>query len=382
MEIYLDNAATTAQKPPAVFEAMQKILSSNQYGNPSRGAHAFSLRAWQVIDHAKMLVKKLFCADDDYAVAFTANSTTALNFTLKGLLKPGDHVIATAWEHNAVLRPLYQLAKNDIAASFLPAQEKTGTLCYEQLESLLKKNTRLLVCNLASNVTGNVVELEKIKSFCQKHGLIFVADASQAAGCCPLSLADGAIDALCFTGHKSLYGPGGTGGVCLKKSLRLEPLITGGDGNFSFSHEQPASLPLVLEAGTANVAGAAGLAAGIGYILQKTPAAIFAKEQSLLQRLELGIKNVPGIITYGEAAPKRLGVLSLNFSGIDSADVSDILWNDYQIATRSGYHCAPLMHEALGTKATGCVRFSLSDFTMEEEIDAAIFALHEIGKKL
>ena len=375
---YFDNAATTVQKPQTVADAVYDVLSSGLYGNPSRGAHGYSLRAYELVLDAKEQVKGLFHAGPDYDVAFTHNSTTALNLVLKGLLRPGDHVLTTMWEHNAVLRPLYQLEKEGVAIDFIGSDAHTGQLRYEEMEQKIRPETKLLVCNHASNVTGNVLDLSCIASFCQNHGLFLVVDASQSAGVVPIDMSDGTVTAVCFTGHKSLYGPGGTGGVCIRRDAPVRPVLTGGDGVHAFDHDQPGGVPAILEAGTSNVAGIAGLRAGVAYIRDHWQQ-LRQKQADLNARFLQGLRSIPGLVIYGDFSRPRVPVFAVNFSGAESAVVSDILWETYGIATRPGFHCAPLLHESLGTKQQGAVRFSLSSFTTEEDLEAAPVALKKIS---
>lgn len=375
---YFDNAATTVQKPQAVADAVHDVLSSGLYGNPSRGAHGYSLRAYELVLDAKEQVKGLFHAGPDYDVAFTHNSTTALNLVLKGLLGPGDHVLTTMWEHNAVLRPLYQLEKEGVAIDFIGSDAHTGQLRYEELEQKIRPETKLLVCNHASNVTGNVLDLSRIASFCQNHDLLLVVDASQSAGVMPIDMSDGTVTAVCFTGHKSLYGPGGTGGVCIRRDAPVRPVLTGGDGVHAFDHDQPGGVPDILEAGTANVAGIAGLRAGVAYIRDHWQR-LQQNQADLGSRFLQGLQRIPGLVIYGDFSRPRVPVFAVNFPGAESAVVSDILWETYGIATRPGFHCAPLLHESLGTKQQGAVRFSLSSFTTEEDLEAALVALKKIS---
>lgn len=375
---YFDNAATTVQKPQTVADAVYDVLSSGLYGNPSRGAHGYSLRAYELVLDAKEQVKGLFHAGPDYDVAFTHNSTTALNLVLKGLLRPGDHVLTTMWEHNAVLRPLYQLEKEGVAIDFIGSDAHTGQLRYEEMEQKIRPETKLLVCNHASNVTGNVLDLSCIASFCQNHGLFLVVDASQSAGVVPIDMSDGTVTAVCFTGHKSLYGPGGTGGVCIRRDVPVRPVLTGGDGVHAFDHDQPGGVPAILEAGTSNVAGIAGLRAGVAYIRDHWQQ-LRQKQADLNARFLQGLRSIPGLVIYGDFSRPRVPVFAVNFSGAESAVVSDILWETYGIATRPGFHCAPLLHESLGTKQQGAVRFSLSSFTTEEDLEAALVALKKIS---
>ncbi|WP_296822698.1 aminotransferase class V-fold PLP-dependent enzyme [uncultured Megasphaera sp.] len=375
---YFDNAATTVQKPQTVADAVYDVLSSGLYGNPSRGAHGYSLRAYELVLDAKEQVKGLFHAGPDYDVAFTHNSTTALNLVLKGLLRPGDHVLTTMWEHNAVLRPLYQLEKEGVAIDFIGSDAHTGQLRYEEMEQKIRPETKLLVCNHASNVTGNVLDLSCIASFCQNHGLFLVVDASQSAGVVPIDMSDGTVTAVCFTGHKSLYGPGGTGGVCIRRDAPVRPVLTGGDGVHAFDHDQPGGVPAILEAGTSNVAGIAGLRAGVAYIRDHWQQ-LRQKQADLNARFLQGLQSIPGLVIYGDFSRPRVPVFAVNFPGAESAVVSDILWETYGIATRPGFHCAPLLHESLGTKQQGAVRFSLSSFTTEEDLEAALVALKKIS---
>ena len=375
---YFDNAATTVQKPQTVADAVYDVLSSGLYGNPSRGAHGYSLRAYELVLDAKEQVKGLFHAGPDYDVAFTHNSTTALNLVLKGLLRPGDHVLTTMWEHNAVLRPLYQLEKEGVAIDFIGSDAHTGPLRYEEMEQKIRPETKLLVCNHASNVTGNVLDLSCIASFCQNHGLFLVVDASQSAGVVPIDMSDGTVTAVCFTGHKSLYGPGGTGGVCIRRDAPVRPVLTGGDGVHAFDHDQPGGVPAILEAGTSNVAGIAGLRAGVAYIRDHWQQ-LRQKQADLNARFLQGLRSIPGLVIYGDFSRPRVPVFAVNFPGAESAVVSDILWETYGIATRPGFHCAPLLHESLGTKQQGTVRFSLSSFTTEEDLEAALVALKKIS---
>lgn len=379
---YFDNAATTARKPESVAQAVYEGLHSGLYGNPSRGAHGYSLRAYRAVLEAKDLVKELFHGHDEYEVAFTHNSTTALNMVLKGLIHSGDHVLTTTWEHNAVLRPLYQLESLGAQLDFIASDPLTGALHYDELEEKLRPSTKIVVCNHASNVTGNVIDLTRIKEFCQSHHLMLVVDVSQTAGTYPIDLSDGIVTAVCFTGHKSLYGPGGTGGVCIHKDTIITPYITGGDGVHSFEHEQPAVLPGVFEAGTANVAGIMGLAAGVKTILEHGVDAAAAHQQALADIFIPAVRNISGITLYGDYTNSHVGVYALNIGEAESAVISDILWNEYEMATRPGFHCAPLIHQQLHTETRGAVRFSFSSFTTKEDIQAAVSALQAIAKRI
>ncbi|WP_314576213.1 aminotransferase class V-fold PLP-dependent enzyme [Enterococcus gilvus] len=372
MGIYLDNAATTAQKPSVVAEAMTATLTGD-YGNPSRGAHGYSLAGYRVAEKARNQIKALFHADQRYEVAFTNNATVALNEVLKGLIQPGDHVLTTSWEHNSVLRPLYQLEAQGARFDVVSSEAVTGRLRYDEFVAKVRPETKAVVCNQASNVTGNLLDLEWVKTFCEERGLYLILDASQTAGVVPIDLTDGKVAAVCFTGHKSLYGPQGTGGVCLLKNLPLEPVLTGGDGMQSFAKVQPKELPTLLEAGTLNIPGLAGLAASIEWLQTNE------SNGALGDYFSKGLQNIEGVTVYGALSDPRVSVFSINIKDAESAFVSDILWEEYRIATRPGYHCAPLMHDALGTADRGTVRLSLSHFTTQSEIDTVLEAIQNLA---
>lgn len=372
MAIYLDNAATTAQKPAVVAEAMTTILTG-EYGNPSRGAHGYSLASYRVAENARNQLKELFKADKRYEVAFTNNATVALNEVLKGLIQTGDHVITTTWEHNSVLRPLYQLEAAGASFDVVSSEVLTGRLNYQEFAEKLRPETKAVICNHASNVTGNLLDLEWVKAFCAEHKLYLIIDASQTAGVVPIDLSDGKIAAVCFTGHKSLYGPQGTGGVCLLKDLPLEPVITGGDGMQSFSKVQPKELPTLLEAGTLNIPGLAGLTASVQWVKEKE------EKAALGDYFYQELKKIDDLTIYGDFSGPRVDVFSINIKDAESAIVSDLLWEEFQIATRPGYHCAPLMHEALGTADRGTVRLSFSSFTTKAEVDTVLAALQNLA---
>lgn len=372
MGIYLDNAATTAQKPAVVAEAVTQILTG-EYGNPSRGAHGYSLAGFRVAEKARNQVKELFNADQRYEVAFTNNATVSLNEVLKGLIHVGDHVLTTSWEHNSVLRPLYQLEEQGASFDVVSSEAVTGRLNYQEFTEKVRPETKAVVCNHASNVTGNLLDLEWVKNFCAEQELYLIIDASQTAGVIPIDLSDGKIAALCFTGHKSLYGPQGTGGVCLLKDLPVEPVITGGDGMQSFSKVQPKNLPTLLEAGTLNIPGIAGLSASIQWLIEKEPA------EKLGTYFYQELQKIAGVTIYGDFTNPRVDVFSINIKDAESAIVSDVLWEEYQVATRPGYHCAPLMHEALGTADRGTVRLSFSSFTTKAEVDTVLAALQNLA---
>ena len=376
--IYLDNAATTRPKPPCVGAAVVEAM--NQWGNSGRGAHEEALSASRGIYEVREKIAALFgCPRPDHVV-FTPNSTHALNIAISGLLGPGDHVISTDWEHNSVLRPLYRLEENGGAVSFLSADEQ-GRLDYDCLPALLRRETKAIVCTHASNLTGDVVDLKRMADFAKKHGLLLILDASQTAGVFPIHMEEMGIDVLCFTGHKSLLGPQGTGGLCFREGLEIRPFAVGGTGVQSFLEHQPREYPTRLEAGTLNGHGIAGLAAGVDFILETGMDVIRDHEMALAKRFHAGVKNIPGVTVYGDFSNwNRTAVVALNIGDQDSGAVSDALWEDYGIATRPGAHCAPRMHRALGTVEQGAVRFSFSWFNAAQEIDDAIRAVKELAQ--
>lgn len=378
--IYLDNAATTIQKPPQVIQAVVDAMQT--LGNASRGAHSGALQADRVIWNARCKVAALFGFSHPERVVFTANATEALNIAINGLFQPGDHGISTDLEHNSVLRPLYRLEDQGvISLDFLPA-DALGNPDYRSLESLLRPNTRAIVMTHASNLTGNLVDLERVGKFAKAHGLLLVADVSQTAGSIPIFMEEWGIDILCFTGHKGLMGPQGTGGLCVAPGVELRPWKVGGSGFHSYSRTHPEEYPTHLEAGTLNGHGIAGLSAALFFLQEVGIDAIGEKENRLLSRFLDGVRQIPGVRVYGDfSQPRRCAIAALNLKDVDSAAVADALMADYGIAVRSGAHCAPRMHQALGTASQGAVRFSFSWFNTEQEVDAAIQALGELAQE-
>lgn len=376
--IYLDSSATSFLKPPQVAEAV--FRSFNTIGNAGRGAHAPTLNASRLIYDTREKLAALFGTPDPSRIAFTCNATEALNIAIHGAIHPGEHVITTACEHNSVLRPLYLKEKEGTELTIIPADIK-GRIRYDLLESSVKSNTSAIVLTHASNLSGNVTDLAFVSNFAKKHGLLLIVDASQTAGSLPINVEKMGIDILCFTGHKGLFGPQGTGGLYVREGLTLSPLKSGGSGIHSFDRQHPTDMPTALEAGTLNGHGIAGLNAGLDYILSTGVKNIHAKEISLARRFVNGISDISDLKLYGDIdTPLRTPIISLNIGNMSSASVSDILWEDYEICVRAGAHCAPLMHKTFGTEKQGAVRFSFSCFNTEAEIDTAIQAMHEIAE--
>ena len=374
--IYLDNAATTLHKPPQVMDAVVRAMTA--MGNAARGAHGGALEASRAVYAAR--VKLFGCPRPDHVV-FTANSTEALNLAINGILRPGDHAVTTDCEHNSVLRPLYRLEEErGVTLGIVPA-DRLGRVDYGAFERLVGPQTRAVVCTHASNLTGNVLDLARIGEIAHRQGALLVVDASQTAGAIPIDMEAMHIDVLCFTGHKGLMGPQGTGGLCIRPGVEIAPWKVGGSGVHSYDRHQPQEYPTRLEAGTLNSHGIAGLSAALDFISEVGVAAIEEKERALMDRFYRAVSATEGVTVYGDfSQARRSAIVTLNIRDYDSAAVSDELSESYGIATRPGAHCAPRMHEALGTTDRGAVRFSFSWFNTEDEVDAAIRAVRELAE--
>lgn len=378
--IYLDNAATTMQKPDAVIDAA--VLAMRSLANPGRGTNESALSAARAVYDARVRTAAFFGCTSAERVVFTCNSTEALNIAIQGIFKKDDHVITTDLEHNSVLRPLYLMEEQrGVSLSFVRS-DANGNISYEDFDALMQPNTRAIVCTHASNVTGNVLDICKIGDIAKRHGVLFIVDASQSAGCLPIDMEACGIDVLCFTGHKSMMAPQGTGGLCIGEGVDIQPLKVGGTGVFSYSKNQPEQYPTRLEAGTLNSHGIAALACAIDYIERIGITAIHEKEMALMRTFYDGIANIEGVTVYGDFSTAiRTPIVTLNVRDLDSGAVSDELSVTYGIATRPGAHCAPRMHEALGTVSQGAVRFSFGWFNTQDEVVEAIKAIKEIALK-
>lgn len=374
--IYFDNAATTIQKPKQVVEAVTQALCS--MGNAGRGAHNASMGASRMLFDTRKKLAELFGGNNPAQVVFTSNSTESLNMALKGLLNPWDHVITTQLEHNSVLRPLYELEDKGVELTILNSDAK-GRICYEDFEKEIKKNTKMIVCTHGSNLTGNLTDIRRVGEIARSHGLLFVVDASQTAGVFPIHVEEMKIDVLCFTGHKGLLGPQGTGGMYVREGVIIRPLKTGGSGVQTYSRTHPSQMPTALEAGTLNAHGLAGLDAALDYLKDTGIDVIRKKEQELMWYFYQKVLEIPGITVYGDFdSQERCPMVSLNVKDYGSSEVSDFLFTEYGISTRPGAHCAPLMHQAMGTEKQGAVRFSFSHYNTIEEIDIAVQVLKEL----
>lgn len=373
--IYFDNAATTLHKPQEVIDAVIKAMTS--MGNAGRGNTSASMEATHTIFEARENIAKFFNIEDSSNIAFTSNSTEALNTAIKGTLKSGDHVITTMLEHNSVLRPLYEMEKRGVEISFIET-DNLGNPLYADINKLIKSNTKAIICTHASNLTGNLVDIKFIGNLCKEKNLLFIVDVSQTAGVFPIDVKKMNIDILCFTGHKSLLGPQGTGGIYVKDGIEITPLKSGGTGILTYEKQQPSKMPTYLEAGTLNGHGIAGLNAGIEFINKTGIDIIRKKEEELMWRFYNGIKNLPNIKIYGDFNTNdRCPIVTINIGEFDSGDVAEELLAQ-GVSTRAGGHCAPLMHEALGTVNQGAVRFSFSYFNTFEEVDEVIEILKNI----
>lgn len=377
--IYLDNAATTMHKPQAVIDAVTQAMCS--LGNAGRGATSGALDAARTIHGCRAkLAHLLGCPRADH-VCFTPNSTAALNIVINGVVRPGERVVTTVLEHNSVLRPLNRLAAERGVTVEHAGCDASGVLDYDELEQLVTPGTRAVVVTHASNVTGNAVDIARVTAMAHAAGALVIVDASQSAGTAHIDMQAMGLDVVCFTGHKGLMGPQGTGGLAVAEGIDVAPWAMGGTGVHSFDPLQPLEWPTRLEAGTLNGHGIAGLSAGLDFIeAQGGVETIAARERSLAERFLVGVREIPGIALYGAFdQPARSAIVSLNVGDIDSAEISDALMQGWGIATRPGAHCAPLMHRALGTERQGVVRFSFGYFNTDEEVDTAIDALRDLA---
>ncbi len=378
--IYFDNAATSWPKPDCVSAAMERFLREHG-ANPGRSGHALSIQAGRVVFDARERAARLFHFDDPLAVVFTKNATEALNLALQGLLAPGDHVVTSVMEHNSVLRPLRFLEGRGVSVTRV-ACAADGTLDPDDVARSISSSTRLVVLSHASNVVGTLCPIGAIGKLAREHEVLFCVDAAQSAGAHPIDMEAMGIDLLAFTGHKSLYGPQGTGGLCIGERARgrLRPLLYGGTGSASDSDLHPEFLPDCFEAGTLNAVGLAGLAAGLAFIEERSVESIRQHETALTARLIAGLRAIPGIGILGTAdAARQTAVVSFNLDGWSCSEVASALEENAGICCRAGLHCAPLAHRQLGTFPEGAVRFSLGLFNTESDVTTALDALRELA---
>ena len=375
--IYLNCAATSHERPPEVGEAVLRALEG--FGSYGRGAGDEDLDATRLVFRTREKLCDLLGFSHPERVCFTSGATQALNTAILGLPRRHGRVVATDWDHNAVLRPLARLAdEQGVQVDFVSAGSD-GALDYAASKALLAEPCDYVVCTHASNVTGMVSDVWRIVAAAHAHGVPVVLDAAQTAGSLPLSMEELGVDVLCVTGHKALMGPTGTGAILVSPDVVLAPLVEGGSGMASAERRQPDAWPEHLEAGTLNIQGIAGLEAALDWLAEQGVDSIAVHEDALVGRFRAGIGDIPGLTLCGRFDGPHSGIVSVNLDGWDSAALAGELAERYGIATRAGLHCAPRMHAALGTLGQGCVRFSFGWFTCEDDIDAAIAALSEIA---
>ncbi|MCL0037166.1 aminotransferase class V-fold PLP-dependent enzyme [Dehalococcoidia bacterium] len=378
--IYLDNAATSWPKPEAVYQAMNNFM--RQVGaSPGRSGHRLSIEAGRVVYETRESLARLFNIDDPLRIIFTSNATEALNVAINGVLRPGDHAITSSMEHNSVMRPLRALQERGVELTVVSCS-KEGFLDPGGIKKAIKPNTRLIVLNHASNVVGTLLPVSEVGAIARRHGVLFCIDAAQSAGAYPLDVSFMKVDLLAFTGHKSLFGPQGTGGLYIRQGVEdvVEPLMHGGTGSRSDSEHQPDFLPDKYESGTPNTVGLAGLGAGVQFVLSQGVDALREKEEKVMHHLIEGLGAIPGVTLYGSGdAREQVAVLSFNIAGIASSEVAMRLEEEYDILCRPGLQCAPIAHKTLGTFPGGTVRVSPGYFTTEDEADIVLRAVCNIA---
>lgn len=379
--IYLDNAATTMVKPPQVAEAVARALTS--FGGVGRGVHPASLAAGMAVYDARARVAELLGAPSAARVAFALNVTMALNTAIDGLLAPGEGAVTTAASHNSVLRPLFRARDERGCWIEVAGIRPDASLDWESYKRALARGPKLVVVTHASNLTGDVYDVARMARMAHEAGALFVLDAAQSAGALPVDMSALGVDVLCFTGHKSLFGPQGTGGLCVADGVDIPPFVEGGSGVHSYDERHPRFMPEALEAGTVNAHGLAGLAASVAFLQDVGVEQVHAHVSRLADVFEAGARDVPGVrILGGRGGVDRSGIVALNVGDADSAQVADRLAQEFDICVRAGAHCAPLMHRALGTERQGAVRFSFSWFNTAAEVEAAVQALASVAREL
>jgi len=376
---YLDNAATSWPKPEAVYLVLDQF-SRELAANPGRSGHRMAAASAQALERTRVLLAELFNAPDHRHVIFTLNCTDSLNLALKGLLKSGDHVLVDSMSHNSLIRPLKELEKLGVAVTAVPPDPATGVLSAPVLQSALTDRTRLLAITHASNVHGAVQPLREYGAFAREHGLVFLVDAAQTAGVYPIDVVDDSIDLLAFPGHKSLFGPMGTGGLYIAPGVELQQLREGGTGFASEEEEQPVELPYRYESGTPNGPGIAGLGAGVAYVLERGIDAIRSHEQGLTDRLLAGLGEIRGVTLYhARDGAAQAPVVSFNVEGWEPGELGVTLDQAFDIQVRTGLHCAPSTHKVLGTFPGGTVRVSIGSFNTEGDIDQTLNAVRQLA---
>lgn len=377
--IYLDNAASTWPKPPAVKDMMAEAIE-DYAANPGRGGHTLAMKASKTVFRTRVQLSRLFGIQNPNNLFFYLNATQALNQAIKGFLKPGDHVVSSSVEHNSVRRPIEFMRKiSQVEATFIEPRDDHH-FYVEDFAKAIQPNTRLLVVSHASNLTGVILPVAELGKLAKERGITFLVDASQSAGVLPIHVEEMHIDMLAFPGHKGLYGPQGTGGLYVHNDIDLVPLIHGGTGSQSEAIEQPTTRPDRYESGTVNTVGLAGLQAGVSFVMEKGVENIRQHEWDLVKQTIAQLQEIPGLQVYGPGIEtERVGVVAFNVGEVDASEVSFILDQQYGIATRSGYHCTPLGHQTAGTKQRGAVRASFGIFNSDKDVEALIDAVKEIS---
>jgi len=380
--IYLDNAATTYPKPEKVYKEMDRCM--REYcANPGRGGHSMSIQSGQAVMEAREKVSRFFNISNPMQLCFTKNATEALNIAIKGSLKAGDHVITTSLEHNSVMRPL-KLLERDLGVEVTVVRgDVFGEIDPDDIQKSIKKNTKLIVTTLSSNVNGILLPAKDIGKIAGENEIMYLLDGSQGAGTINIDVEDMNISMLAFPGHKSLMGPVGTGGLYIREGLKVNSILQGGTGSNSENFTQPEFMPDLMESGTVNTQGIVGLGHGIDFINSQGIENIRAHKYRLVKVLFEGVRELKNVKLYSKNhIEKNSGIVALNFEGVPSSEISYVLDKVYNIGTRAGMHCAPVAHDTLGTSITGAVRFSVGVFNTASEIEATINALKEISSNV
>lgn len=378
-KIYFDNGSTSFPKAPGVGDAIRDIIEHGAY-NINRGGYEGAYEVADMVLTTREQLCRLFHFSESRNVVFTPSITYSLNYVIKGLLKPGDHVIVSSMEHNGMMRPLVQMAHQGVTFDAAQA-DRDGVLDPQKVEDLIRPNTRAVMMLHASNLCGTMLPIQQVGEICARHGLIFVVDTAQTAGVFPIDMEKMHIDALCFTGHKGLRGPQGVGGMLLRdeRCSQMTPLISGGTGSRSDSEEVPDFMPDRFESGTMNLPGIAGLHRALTYLEEYGIENIARQELAICQRFIDGALTLPDTRVVGKLDTQdRAAIVSLDFQKMDNAEVSFLLDNQYGVMTRCGLHCAPRAHKSLGTFPQGTVRFSFSHHNTPEEVDICIEGLRKI----
>ena len=379
MSLFLDNAATSFPKPDSVYRAMDKAMREIGVA-PGRGGYRQSLAAARIVFAARSALARFFGVSDSSRLIFTHSATESLNIAVSGLLKPGDHVVSSSMEHNALVRPLHLMRERGVEVSFVPA-DRDGTVSERAIARAMRRNTRLVALAHCSNVTGNLQPIGEIARAARQGGALFLVDAAQSAGYFPLDAEGMGIDLLAAPGHKGLYGPPGTGILAVAPGIQLDPLLVGGTGGNASSPEQPEQMPERFESGTMNTAAIVGLKAGLDFLLETGMDQIRAKGKLLIEELLAGLRATPGVVVYGPQAGERGSAVSFNLEGHDPATLGFLFDQDYGISVRVGLHCAPEVHRTIGSYPSGTVRVSPGFFNSEADITYFLKALHEIQAK-